>query len=101
MALNQLRRSLEAFGSGDVEIALKVKEMDNQLDKTFKATAKQLTARMEEDPEHIKDYLDLQFIIRFLERIGDHSKNISEDAVFAESAVDIRHGGDAPKPDGS
>ena len=52
---------------------------------------------MEEDPTHIKDYLDLQFIIRFIERIGDHAKNIGQDTVYAESAVDIRHGGDLPE----
>lgn len=96
-AATLLRRSLEAFRDGDVGIALEVKEKDAELDKTFKATAKQLTRRMEEDSAHIKDYLDLQFIIRFLERIGDHAKNISEDAVFAESAVDIRHGGETPE----
>ena len=52
---------------------------------------------MEEDPDHIKDYLDLQFIIRFVERIGDHAKNIAQDTVYAESAVDIRHGGEHPE----
>lgn len=41
----------------------------------------------------IKDYFDLQFIARALERVGDYSKNICEDAIFVESAVDIRHGG--------
>ena len=42
---------------------------------------------MESDPERIKDYLDLQFIARALERAGDYSKNICEDAIFVESAV--------------
>ena len=93
-----LRRSLEAWREGDVAIALDVKKKDAELDKAYKALAKQLTRRMEEDSAHIKDYLDLQFIIRFLERVGDHAKNISEDAVFAEAAVDIRHGGEAPQP---
>jgi phosphate transport system protein len=93
MAARQIRMSLDAYRNGDVETALRVRKMDRDLDKAYKATSKQLTRRMEEDREHIKDYLDLQFIIRFLERIGDHAKNISEDAVFAEAAVDIRHGG--------
>ena len=96
-AATLLRQSLEAYRDGDVAVALEVKEKDARLDKAFKATAKQLTRRMEEDSAHIKDYLDLQFIIRFLERIGDHAKNISEDTVFAESAMDIRHGGDLPE----
>ena len=46
-----------------------------------------------------KDYLNLQFIIRFIERIGDHAKNIAQDTIYTESAVDIRHGGDLPESD--
>ena len=65
-------------------------------DTAYKETAKKLTKRMEENPEHIKDYLDLQFIIRFVERIGDHAKNIAQDTVYTESAMDIHHGGDLP-----
>lgn len=93
-ATGLLRRSLEAFGEGNLEAALEVKDQDKQLNKSCKSAAKQLTRRMEEDPSRIRDYLDLQFVVRFLERIGDHAKNISEDAVFAEAAVDIRHGAD-------
>ena len=70
-----------------------VKEKDDELDRAYKELSKNLTRRMEEDSERVKDYLDLQFMARFLERVGDHAKNISEDAVFVESAVDIRHGG--------
>ncbi len=51
------------------------------------------------DSEHIKDYLDLQFIIRFIERIGDHAKNIAQDTVYSESAQDIRHGGHLKTPE--
>ena len=95
-AISLLRLSIEAYRDGQIEEALEVKDRDSELDKAYKAVAKQLTARMEEDSEHIKDYLDLQFIVRFLERIGDHAKNIAEDAVFAEAAMDIRHGGERP-----
>ncbi|NIP94066.1 MAG: phosphate signaling complex protein PhoU [Akkermansiaceae bacterium] len=98
-AASLLRRSLEAFREGKVEVALEVKDEDAELDKAYKAVAKQLTGRMEEDSGRVKDYLDLQFVVRFLERIGDHAKNIAEDAVFAESAHDIRHGGERPEID--
>jgi phosphate transport system protein len=93
MAATLLRRSMVAYSDGDVAVALDVREQDSKLDKAYKATGKQLTQRMEEDVTRIKEYLDLQFVIRFLERIGDHAKNICEDAVFVEAAVDIRHGG--------
>ena len=88
---------IEAFDEGDVEIASTSRRDDKELDKAYKEP-RQATDRADGGgSEHIKDYLDLQFIIRFLERIGDHAKNISEDAVFAEAAVDIRHGGDLPE----
>lgn len=95
-AAKLLRNSLEAYRDGRIEEALEVKEEDDELDRAHKVVAKQLTRRMEEDSSRIKDYLDLQFIVRFLERIGDHAKNISEDTVFAESAVDIRHRPEVP-----
>ena len=55
--------------------------------------------RLEEDATHTRDYVDLLFIVRFLERVGDYAVNIGEDAVYSESAVDIRHGGAYPGAD--
>ena len=97
MAANLLQQSLEAFKAGNVDLAIEVKQQDQKLNEAQKELAKKLTKRMENDSARIKDYLDLQFIARFLERIGDHAKNICEDAIFAESAVDIRHGGSLPE----
>ena len=93
MAANLLRQSLEAFSDRNVEQAISVKKQDRELNVIHVELVKKLTKRMESDPERIKDYLDLQFIARALERVGDYSKNICEDAIFVESAVDIRHGG--------
>ena len=93
MAADLLRQSLEAFKNSNVEQAISVKTQDAELNVIHKELVKKLTKRMESDPERIKDYLDLQFIARALERVGDYSKNICEDAIFVESAVDIRHGG--------
>ncbi len=95
-AAHQLRSALAAYRKGDIDSAVETKRSDKSLDEAYKALAKKLTKRMEENPAAIKDYLDLQFIARFLERVGDHPKNISEDAVYAEAAVDIRHGGKLP-----
>ena len=61
--------------------------------------AKKLTRQMEADAEHVKDYLNLQFILRFIERIGDHDKNNAQEIIYTESAMDIRHGGDLPESD--
>jgi phosphate transport system protein len=99
LAASLLHDAISGFSSseGNVDEAIAIQTRDKEIDAAYKETAKILTARMEEDPAHIKDYLDLQFIIRFIERIGDHAKNIAQDNVYAESAVDIRHGGDLPE----
>ncbi|MDA0811566.1 MAG: phosphate signaling complex protein PhoU [Verrucomicrobia bacterium] len=87
-----VRDSLEAFTKGDVKRALTFDDRDEEIDRIYKELSKKITKRLEEDSSHTKDYVDLLFIIRFLERVGDYAVNIAEDAVYSESAVDIRHG---------
>ena len=100
LAAALLHDASSGFNStGHVEEAIAIQTRDKEVDAAYKETAKRLTKRMEENPEHIKDYLDLQFIIRFIERIGDHAKNIAQDTVYSESAQDIRHGGQLPSSD--
>ena len=98
LAAALLHDAIAGFNStGRIEEAIAIQTRDKEVDSAYKETAKRLTKRMEENPEHIKDYLDLQFIIRFIERVGDHAKNIAQDTVYSESAKDIRHGGHLPK----
>lgn len=98
LAASLLHDALAGFNSGgSVDEAIAIQTRDQEIDTTHKKLAKKLTSQMEADPKHLKDFLDLQFIIRFIERIGDHAKNIAQDTIFTESAVDIRHGGDHPK----
>ena len=94
-----LRKSLVSFSNGDMKTALEIRAEDTELNESQKAVSKQLTGRMENDSERIKDYLDLHFIVRWLERVGDHAKNIGEETVFVASAMDIRHGADRPEAD--
>ena len=82
-----------------MKTALEIRAEDTELNESQKAVSKQLTGRMENDSERIKDYLDLHFIVRWLERVGDHAKNIGEETVFVASAMDIRHGADRPEAD--
>lgn len=98
LAAALLHDAITGFNStGRIDEAIAIQTRDKEVDIAYKDTAKRLTKRMEENPEHIKDYLDLQFIIRFIERVGDHAKNIAQDTVYSESAKDIRHGGHLPK----
>jgi len=99
LAIRLLQESVRAFHQGEVGDALDVKKEDKDLNQICDDAGKNLTKRVEAGSERIKDYVNLMFIFRSIERIGDHAKNIAEDAVFAESAYDIRHGGEKPEVD--
>ncbi|MCF6314247.1 MAG: phosphate signaling complex protein PhoU [Verrucomicrobiales bacterium] len=98
MAAELLRDGIRAYAESDVSLAMSLYELDQKLDKAHRKTIKELTKAMEQDPENLKVYLHLIFVVRCLERIGDHAVNIGEESVFVESATDIRHvGADALK----
>jgi phosphate transport system protein len=95
-AINLLNDAVRSFLEGELDLALQLEERDHSLDESHHALLKRLTQRMEEDTPRIRDYVDLIFITRYLERIGDQACNIAEDAVYLISAFDIRHGGERP-----
>lgn len=88
-----LQDSIKAYADNDIDLARTLKPRDKDLDRMNKDVAEQLTNLMAGKPDLIPSYLDLIFIARFLERIGDQAKNVAEDTVFAVSNEDIRHGG--------
>ena len=89
-ALILFRDSVHAFSSNDVAVARTIRERDRKLDELNRRIARDITQAMGKG-ERITDYLNLIFIARHLERVGDHAKNISEDTVYASDALDIRH----------
>ena len=90
-AIDLFRASIRSFADRDDELARGLKPRDRELDAEHHRVINDLTVRMAGDTARIHDYLDLIFIARYIERIGDHATNIAEDAVFATSAEDIRH----------
>ncbi len=90
-SIAMLKDSLRAFTDGDVDLAMAIKPRDRELDRINSDLNARFTELAQKDPEHIKSYLDLIFIARNIERIGDHATNIAEDAVYAKAAQDIRH----------
>jgi phosphate transport system protein len=96
VALAMFRDAIAAFRDGDLKTALALGVRDDALDRAHKKLIKNFTAQAEATPKRAEDYIDLIFIVRFLERIGDHAVNIGEDCVYAHSAYDIRHGGEHP-----
>jgi phosphate transport system protein len=85
------RDSIRAYADGDVALARTLHDRDREIDQMNHDIADDLTARMADQPDRIPDYLNLLFIARHLERVGDHAKNIAEDAVYTAEAEDIRH----------
>lgn len=90
-AMAMFKDSIDSFVREDVDLARAVVARDNALDKMNKMANRQLTEKMARDPEQLRGYLNLIFISRCLERVGDHATNIAEDAVYAAAAEDIRH----------
>jgi len=90
-AMAMFKDSVDAFVREDVDLARAVVARDDALDRMNKLANRQLIERMARDPEQLRGYLNLIFVSRCLERVGDHATNIAEDAVYAAAAEDIRH----------
>jgi phosphate transport system protein len=91
IALGMLRNALDAFARLDLAVAAKVVRQDEQVDSEFKSIMRQLITFMMEDPRTISHALDIMFIAKSIERIGDHSKNMSEYVVYLVKGKDVRH----------
>ncbi len=96
LAMKMFRDSVDAYVREDVELGRGLKARDKELDELNATTSRKLIERMAQDGEQLRGYLNLMFIARHLERVGDHATNIAEDAVFAAAAEDIRHQSLAP-----
>jgi phosphate transport system protein len=91
LAIQMFKDSVDAYIREDVELARGLKARDKALDETNAVASRRLIERMAQDPDQLRGYLNLMFIARHLERVGDHATNIAEDAVYAAAAEDIRH----------
>jgi phosphate transport system protein len=91
VALTIFRDSMRAFAERDFELARTLKLRDKELDTLTTDLGEELVARATADSEFVPSYLDLIFVARALERIGDHATNIAEDSFWRDQAADIRH----------
>jgi phosphate transport system protein len=86
-----LRTSLDAFARLDVSKTVEVARQDEQVDEQFRVAMRQLITFMLEDPRTISMSLEVLFVAKAIERIGDHSKNIAEYVIYMVKGKDVRH----------
>src|SRR6185436_7361773 len=91
IALGMLRNALDAFARLDLAVAAKVVRQDEQVDDAFRGILRQLITFMMEDPRTISHSIEILFVAKAIERIGDHAKNMSEYVVYMVKGKDVRH----------
>ena len=91
LASGLLRKALDAFVRLDIPMAVSILREDHAIDQEFDGFVRKLITYMMEDPRKISASLDLLFLAKALERIGDHAKNICEYVVYMVYGKDIRH----------
>ena len=90
-AKEMLQLALDAFARLDVSAAAEVIDLDDEIDAAFSAVLRQLISYMMEDPRTITPALEIVFMAKSIERIGDHAKNIGEAVVQVVRGKDVRH----------
>lgn len=86
-----VREALDAFARFDAEQALAVAQYDKTIDREYKTALRELVTYMMEDPRSISRVLSVIWVLRSLERIGDHARNIAELVIYLVRGTDVRH----------
>ena len=91
LASGLLRKALDAFARLDTTAAVSILKEDDEIDKEFDGFVRKLITYMMEDPRTISPSLDLLFVAKAIERVGDHAKNIAEFIIYVVKGADVRH----------
>jgi phosphate transport system protein len=91
LAIAQLRKALDAFARLDTARAVEVLKQDDQIDQEFDGLLRKLITYMMEDPRTISSSIDLVFVAKAIERVGDHAKNLAEVIIYIVKGTDVRH----------
>ncbi|MEK6246098.1 MAG: phosphate signaling complex protein PhoU [Pseudomonadota bacterium] len=91
IAVKMLRQALDAFARLDVASATEVLKEDSAIDDEFRSVLRQLITYMMEDPRTISPGLEIIWVAKAVERIGDHAKNVAEQVIYIVKGTDVRH----------
>jgi phosphate transport system protein len=88
---DMLHMSLDTFARIDLSAVAQVVRQDERVDEEYRAILRHLITFMMEDPRTISSALEVMFVAKAIERIGDHAKNMSEYVVYLVKGRDVRH----------
>lgn len=91
LVIEQLREAMDSFIGEDAKVAFSVPQKDRQIDEIHRENYKLLSAAIRENPETAEQAIELIFISKALERIGDHATNVAEDVIYLLQGDDVRH----------
>ena len=91
LAAAMLRKTLDSFARLDTAMAVTIIKEDDEIDDEYNGFLRKLITYMMEDPRTISPSLDLLFLAKSIERVGDHAKNIAEQIIFIVKGEDVRH----------
>ncbi|MDE2421010.1 MAG: phosphate signaling complex protein PhoU [Gammaproteobacteria bacterium] len=86
-----IREALDSFARLDVEKALHVLQADAEVDREYQTATRTLMTYMMEDPRYISRMINVLWVLRSLERIGDHARNLAEQVIYMVKGADVRH----------
>jgi phosphate transport system protein len=91
LVLDMLRKALDGFARLDASNAASIARQDDEVDEEFRLNLRHLITFMMEDPRTISVSIDILFVAKAIERMGDHAKNMSEYVVYMVKGKDVRH----------
>ena len=91
VTLGMIHRALDAFARLDTGAVIELSETDKHLDADYRAQLRSLITFMMEDPRSISATIDIMFMNKSIERIGDHAENSAEHVVYLTRGIDVRH----------
>ena len=91
MVSAMIHQALDAYARLDLQTAIKVAQQDRLVDMEYNSAIRSLVTYMMEDPRSISRVLNVIWVLRSLERIGDHARHVCQHLIYMIKGVDVRH----------